>query len=228
MKRELRTTSDGSRTLYVEHWDEHYHSVHGAVQESMHVFILHGFRSVEVNPVSILEFGFGTGLNALLTLLEAETEGRSVRYTAMEAYPLTEEEWRSVEYGNEPDAREPFELLHTAEWETTAELSPAFSLFKTRIDFLNASFSPGSFDLIYFDAFAPSAQPELWETEVFEKCYEWLKDGGELVTYCAKGQVKRNMRAAGFEILRLPGPPGKREMTKAVKSVIEGEMLQRS
>lgn len=215
MKRELKVTSDGSKTLYMENWDECYHSVHGALNESMHVFIKNGLNEVEADSLHILEFGFGTGLNALLTL--SERGGRSIQYTALEKYPLSEEEWNAVAYGRTSEERVAFASIHQADWNAPVEIESGFVLKKVETGFEEVEFEPNSVDLIYYDAFAPSAQPELWTTELFTKCFQTLKPGGFLVTYCAKGQVKRNMKEVGFEVMALPGPPMKREMTKATK-----------
>lgn len=215
MKRELKVTSDGSKTLYMENWDECYHSVHGALNESMHVFIKNGLNEFHSSSLNILEFGFGTGLNALLTL--AERGGKLVNYTALEKFPLNETEWSSVAYGRTEAEQHSFAEIHRAKWNTPVEVEPGFVLKKMETGFEEVELDAQSFDLIYYDAFAPSAQPELWTIELFEKCYNALKPGGFLVTYCAKGQVKRNMKAAGFEVVALPGPPMKREMTKATR-----------
>ncbi len=220
MKREVRTTADGSKTLYIESLDEHYHSFHGAVQESLHVFIKNGLEDQNPNkPVKILEIGFGTGLNAILTL--AHTPRESVFYQSLEAYPLTEEEWKATQYEKLEviaDFESLYYKMHLAPWNQKIELSPNFTLEKSETTLQD--FSPNTtFDLIYYDAFAPSAQPELWTEEVFQKMYSCLSPGGKLVTYCAKGYVKRNMKSVGFLVEALPGPPGKREMTRATKPI---------
>lgn len=218
--REFRVTADGSPTLYVAHFDEHYHSVHGARQESMHVFINAGLMYwVEKGhtQISILEVGLGTALNALLTIEAAQTLNLSIDYRALEAYPLSEEEINLLSFTDNPESQNWFRQIHHASWNQWNEISEQLSLFKQKV-FLE-DFEPDSekYDLIYFDAFAPSAQPELWSEEVFAKMYHALKPGGILVTYCAKGVVKRAMKAVGFSVQALPGPPGKREMTRAVK-----------
>lgn len=219
MKREIRTTSDGSKTLYVSHWDECYHSVHGAHQESMHVFIDKGLNAVKAHSIRIVEYGFGTGLNALLSVLACENSKRFIHYTGLEKYPVSKEEWNAVEYGRNRHEIELFTQLHEAEWNRDVPLNPFFTLHKIETDFATAPIEDASIDLIYYDAFAPSAQPELWTEEAFKRCFDSLKPGGILVTYCAKGQVKRNMKSVGFQIEALPGPPGKREMTRAVKPI---------
>lgn len=218
MKREVRTTADGSKTLYIESLDEHYHSFHGALQESLHVFLKNGFaHAANTSEINILEVGFGTGLNAILTL--AHTPRGKVYYQSLEAYPLEEEEWKATQYDQIEilsDHVDAFYKMHRSPWGQKINISPDFILEKVETTLQN--FKPNtSFDLIYYDAFAPSAQPELWTEEIFNKMYDSLAPGGKLVTYCAKGYVKRNMKAAGFTLEALQGPPGKREMTRATK-----------
>ena len=219
MKRELRQTADGSSTLFVPELQEHYHSINGAVQESTHIFIGYGCKEISKADINILEIGFGTGLNAWLTALEAETSQKRFTYTSLEKFPLTREEIDLLNYpklAETPFSAELFKRIHDAEWGENIELTPHFTLQKMESDV--QTYTPTqTFDIIYFDAFAPAVQPELWTEEIFQKMYNALNHGGILVTYCAQGQVKRNMKAAGFRIERLPGPPGKREITRAVK-----------
>lgn len=215
MKREIRTTRDGTKTLYVAHWDEFYHSVHGAHQESMHVFIKSGLDRCDADSIRILEFGLGTGLNAWLTAIHST---KRIQYTALEAFPLQEEEWTALDYPSlYPEHASLFREIHHAPWGVFHSIATHFTIKKLVSDI--RTWTPGElqFDLIFYDAFAPSAQPELWTTEVFSHCLNALVPGGRLVTYCAKGDVKRNMKAAGFQVKALPGPPGKREMTQATK-----------
>lgn len=219
MNRELRQTNDGSSTLFVPELDEHYHSIHGALQESLHVFIEAGLKSREARSISILEIGFGTGLNAWLTAIEALKSDLHLEYKAIEKYPLTSKEVARLNYAREEvyiAHLALFNKIHAAEWESLQTINSNFSLHKIQGD-LHDFNANKAFDLVYFDAFAPSAQPDLWTEAIFEKMFTALKAGGSLVTYCAKGQVKRNMKAVGFTIEALPGPPGKREMTRAVK-----------
>jgi tRNA U34 5-methylaminomethyl-2-thiouridine-forming methyltransferase MnmC len=217
MLRELRTTADGSQTIFVPRWDEHYHSIHGAIQESKHVFIKYGLGPfLSEREVRVLEIGFGTGLNTLLTAEFAE-KGRRIYYEALEAYPIEDSLWQSLKYPEIINSAINLPILHKSKWEIPAEVLPHFFLRK-RSGFLESTtFEEKFFDLIYFDAFAPGAQPELWTSIIFEKMYQALKPGGHLVTYCAKGSVKRAMKDVGFQVVVLPGPPRKREMTKAVK-----------
>ena len=217
MRREIKITGDGSATLFVPQLKEHYHSIHGAVQESMHVFIRMGLGELTPGDIAVLEIGFGTGLNMLLTLLHGRNF-RSIGYHAVENDPL---EWELVqllkyeEYLSlPPETGEVFRKIHLADWNSTQKLSENFVLHKIGIDLTD--YLPGSnFDLIYFDAFAPAVQPELWEEDVFIKLYRALHPGGILVTYCAKGEVRRKLQDIGYNVERLPGPPGKREMLRA-------------
>lgn len=209
--RSIAVSADGSPTLWVPKLDEHYHSIHGALTESQHVFIEAGFNAIEADPIRILEVGLGTGLNAALTLKQRGQ--RNVQYTALEKFPLTGEEAAALV---PKDDKETLKILAAPANENIA-LSPGFS-FQLLVEDLRTFRAPeSSFDLIYFDAFAPSAQPELWTDAIFENMFGVLAPGGALVTYCAKGVVKRSMKAAGFEVERLPGPPRKREMTRAWK-----------
>lgn len=220
MNREIVTTKDSSSTLFVPGLDQHYHSMHGAMQESMHVFIeagLHLFK--DKGKANILEIGLGTGLNALLTALEAEKLNLSIDYTALEKYPLSMDEMLQLNYGELLEGAETKRLLtelHQLKWGEKLELNLRFLLQKLEIDFKDYQ-KKEVHDLIYFDAFAPSAQPDLWTVDVFNNMYNSLKQGGTLVTYCVKGDVRRNMKAAGFEVEKIPGPPGKREMARAWK-----------
>ncbi len=221
MNRKLVKTKDESYTLYVPELDEHYHSIHGALQESRHVFINAGlFYLVEKQKdISLLEVGFGTGLNAFLTRVEAERRQLSIKYCGLEKYPLTQEEYSKLHYYKNigyPGAQQSFEQLHKSSWDETQMLSDHFIFTKLKIDFRQFE-SPEQFDLIYFDAFAPSAQADLWTAEVFSNMYNSLKTNGILVTYCVKGDVRRAMRSVGFRVEKLPGPPGKREMLRAYK-----------
>lgn len=214
------TTKDGSKTIYWPQFDEHYHSVHGAITESKHIFIHAGLEYVinqQKQPVAVLELGFGTGLNALLTYKYSENHQVSVNYTTIEAFPLRREEVSLLEYSQLLNlSNTTIQEFHN--WEKTSyQVSGFFNLKKIKAKLENLTFND-RFHLIYFDAFAPSAQPELWETEIFQQLYDVLKVGGILVTYCAKGVVKRRLKKVGFTVEALPGPPGKREMTRAIKN----------
>lgn len=225
MKRHIITTADGSKTIQIEEWNEHYHSVHGAIQEAKHVFLKHGFQfclkgvTDLAHRLSILEIGFGTGLNAFLTLLEAETLKRHIQYTGIEAYPVLAEEIHQLNYIQQLSAElysEAFLAFHECAWEQEIEISPYFQLTKQQKDFNQIDFRE-AFHLIYFDAFGPRVQPELWTESLFLKLFNALKPSGVLVTYSAKGSVRRAMQSAGFMVEKLQGPPGKREMLRAIR-----------
>jgi tRNA U34 5-methylaminomethyl-2-thiouridine-forming methyltransferase MnmC len=220
-------TNDGSHTISIPDMQVTYHSHHGAIQESMHVFIEAGLRYVsgtlrvpDTDDIRILEMGFGTGLNAFLTLLEAESLSRAVLYTAVELYPLQQQEIVSLNYCEQlhkKNLQPVFEQLHECDWETDTRVLPHFTFKKRRGDLLGMK-NLEAVHLIYYDAFAPSAQPELWTREVFEKLYDLLLPGGILVTYCSKSDVRRAMQAAGFTVTKMQGPRGKREMTRSTRT----------
>jgi tRNA U34 5-methylaminomethyl-2-thiouridine-forming methyltransferase MnmC len=223
MERKIIITKDGSHTIGIPEMNVTYHSIHGAIQESMHVFIeagLYGLgRLNRPDPLNILEMGLGAGLNALLTLLQADKLKQPIHYTAIELFPLAEKKACNLNYCeqlSQPCYQTLFEKLHQSEWEKDIVITSYFTFHKTNTDLLNFS-TNGSFDLIYFDAFAPNAQPELWTKEVFEKLYDIMNEEGVLVTYCSKGDIRRAMRAAGFSVEKIKGPPGKREITRALK-----------
>lgn len=218
MQRIIEQTEDGSATLYVPELNEHYHSVKGARTESQHIFIDMGLKASAAPCPHILEAGFGTGLNALLTLQETERTGRPVRYTGIELYPLAWTEVEALHYSDDPRLR----LLHEAPWEEEVCLTPTFRLLKLRRDLTSWQADderpPLRCDVVYFDAFAPEKQPALWTPAVFRNLYRCLTSGGILTTYCAKGAVRRLMQDIGFRMERLPGPPGgKREILRATK-----------
>lgn len=220
MKREIIQTLDGSTTISLPDWDECYHSKHGAIQEAKHVFIKNGFSLYEDKPISILEIGFGTGLNAFITLLETERTKQHVNYVGVEAYPVEIEEIEKLNYVKELNVlnyESVFNDMHSSNWNQEIQLSPFFTLTK-RKQFFDTIDDLEQFDLIYFDAFGYRVQPELWSTEIFRKMYNALKPNGVLVTYAARGVVKRSMIEVGFSVGKLPGPPGKREMFRAVKN----------
>lgn len=226
MKREIQITKDGSHTISIPQKHLTYHSVYGAVQESKHVFINAGLKyalsqfSIEKNnAVYVFEMGFGTGLNALLTLQMSAKENRSIKYTSVELFPLQSDEIQPLNYVEQlrdETLAQPFFLLHSCAWNEDVMITPLFTLHKQNTSLLNTIFN-NQFHLIYYDAFAPDAQPELWKAEVFEKLYHTLFSGGILVTYCCKGSVKRALQSVGFRVEKLPGPPGKREMIRAIK-----------
>jgi len=216
----IEATADGSHTLFVPEMDEHYHSVNGAIQESAHVFINTGLAQLaHEKEIHLLEIGFGTGLNALLTLLYAEKTGQAIHYTSLELYPIESEIIHLLNYPsqlNHDKAESFFNTLHAASWGEEAAITPCFTLLKRNVDFTECDL-PGIYNLIYFDAFAPEKQSEMWEQSHFDRIATSTKMGGILVTYCAKGEVRRRIQHSGFKVNRLPGPPGKRQMIQAVR-----------
>ncbi|SNZ00208.1 tRNA (5-methylaminomethyl-2-thiouridine)(34)-methyltransferase MnmD [Flagellimonas pacifica] len=220
MKRRVITTADGSKTIQIEDWDEQYHSKHGAIQEAFHVFIDHGLALFQNTEVKILEIGFGTGLNALITMMEMKKRNLQINYVAIEAFPVLMEEVEQLEYCmqlNAPEHQSLFDKMHMVEWEKNISIISKFTLKKQKKDFKSIN-DTDLFNLIYFDAFGARVQPELWTEEIFSKMYNALKDNGVLVTYAAKGSVRRALQSVGFTVERLPGPPGKREMLRATKT----------
>lgn len=221
MKKELIETEDGSTSLYVPDMDETYHSKHGAWTESSHIFIKHGFSFIEKKDFSILEIGFGTGLNALLTAHYAHEECKHVNFHTLEAFPVNQELVSQLNFEEEfnriyPDKPCFFNQIHKVDWESWNTVHKYFSIYKEEVKLLNWQ-PKRSFDLVYFDAFAPEKQPNMWSEEIFKQMYNILKTGGVLTTYCAKGVVKRMLKSAGFKVENYPGPPGKREITVAFK-----------
>lgn len=221
MKRKIIQTADGSSSLLVEDWGETYHSRHGAIQEAQHVFIQNGLSLFQEQSVTVLEIGFGTGLNAFITFLEAEKRQLKIDYVGVEAYPILKEEAEQLNYVTQLDANQydaQFELMHASEWGINTAISEYFTLTK-RQQYFNEIDDKNRFELIYFDAFGFQYQPELWSVEIFRKMFEALKPNGILVTYACRGPIKRAMQEAGFSTRKLAGPPGKREMLKAVKII---------
>ena len=214
----LITTSDGSHTIFVSDLNEHYHSVHGAVQESEFIFINNGFNFCKADPLDIFEVGFGTGLNALLTAMKSLAGEREVNYTSIEKYPLSEDIIRSLNHhffaGKE--GKVIYDLIHSSPWNIKTNISKNFNLTKINGDFTAIPLT-GKFDLIYYDAFGPDKQPEMWTREMFAGIASMTNQNGVLVTYSAKGEVKRNLKSCGFDVTLLPGPPGKRQIIRAVK-----------
>ena len=220
VKREIITTSDGSVTIYLPEMKETYHSKFGAIQEAYHVFILNGLNLLtKVQPVSVLEIGFGTGLNAFITYLESKKSGQEIHYTGIEAFPVPKEEVAQLNYVSQLGAEAEqvvFDQMHEADWEKGIAIDTKFTLFK-RQQYFEAVNDVNTYDIIYFDAFGYHAQPELWSTEIFKKMFTALKADGILVTYACRSVIKKTMQEAGFITEKLPGPPGKREMLRAVK-----------
>jgi tRNA U34 5-methylaminomethyl-2-thiouridine-forming methyltransferase MnmC len=221
MKPVISNTDDGSNSLFNGLLNEFYHSKFGAMTESNHIFIRNGLFCISKvsEEVRILEVGFGTGLNALLTLKETNTI-QKVKYTAIELYPIDIETSKSLNFCNFPNLesfRTHFNTLHESRWGMETSITVDFSLNKIQVDLTAFEPVPDSFELIYFDAFSPNVQPELWSEAIFKRLYNSLSMNGILVTYCAKGVVKQALRKVGFVVKRLPGPPGKRHMIQALK-----------
>ena len=222
MKKQLIETEDGSTSLYVPEMDETYHSKHGAWTESSHIFIKHGFNLIQKDDISVLEIGFGTGLNALLTAYHARENTTHTRFHTLEAYPVSGALVAGLNFTNQfntiyPNKPCDFESIHEANWECWNNVSPYFSIYKEEVKLLDWK-PKWTYDLIYFDAFAPEKQPEMWSKEIFQQMFDVLNPGGVLTTYCAKGVVKRMLKTAGFTVKNYPGPPGKREITVAFKA----------
>tara|TARA_R110002050_G_scaffold204327_3_gene339783 strand:- start:29130 stop:29786 length:657 start_codon:yes stop_codon:yes gene_type:complete len=217
MKLKIQQTADNSPTLYLSELDETYHSIHGARQESEHVYIQSGLKNfVEKETIRVFEMGFGTGLNVLLTWAFAKENKIIVSVTSTELYPLNESVWSKLTYAKNDEEAAIFRLMHQSNWGELVALDSTISLKKMHCSFLETAIEP-SFEVIYFDAFGPDKQPELWTPNVFAKLYDMLTIGGTLVTYAAKGQVRRDMQSVGFRMERILGPPGKREMLRGWK-----------
>ena len=219
----LLTTQDGSHTLESGQFGVHYHSKYGAIQESTHVFLEAGLQTAMLGrkEIDVLEIGFGTGLNALLSMLAAAKNNWTIRYTTYEAFPVSEDlsdQLNFTEVLQKPDWQSAFLQLHRSAWETRHEIVPGFHFLKHHQAF-DAINQEEAFDLVYFDAFAPETQPELWNENLLGRMYRALRPGGIMTTYCAKGAVKRTLKGIGFTVEALPGPPGKREMTRVRKPI---------
>lgn len=221
MKNKLVITNDGSHSIFNPEINECYHSKHGAIVEAEHVFIRNGFSAVNKQCLNILEIGFGTGLNAILTSQKAVQKKVTVNYQTIELYPVSENNYSKLNF-TDLIGIEQNELLklHTTKWEEKCKINDFFNLTKFNTDLAKYT-TDSKFDIIYFDAFSPEKQPELWTNTIFMKMHNYLKEDGFLVTYCAKGIVKRTMKAVGFEIIVLDGPLGKRQMTRANKLILK-------
>lgn len=219
MNRKIIITDDGSTTIQLLDWNEQYHSKNGAIQEANYVFIKQGLSQVKNKEVDILEIGFGTGLNAFITFLEAQKRDLKINYVGVEAFPIEKNELDKLNYISKLKAeeyKEEFSLMHQSNWNEAQKIATNFTLTKRKQKF-EEIIDQNKYNLIYFDAFGAQVQPELWTEVIFKKMYESLKKDGILVTYSAKGSVRRAMQSVGFTVERLPGPPGKREMLRAIK-----------
>lgn len=212
------TTLDGSNSIFNENKNESYHSVNGAIQESQHVFINAGLSNINKNEISVFEVGFGTGLNALLTFIYADNNSLNISYETIELYPLEERFYTQLNYSDYlgHNYQSIFLKLNDCEWNTIVNLTENFSIKKIHNDIRTLQLSK-NYDLIYFDAFSPEVEPELWTSKIFEEIYSNMNYNGILVTYCSKGVVRRLLQHVGFIVERIPGPIGKREMIRAIK-----------
>ncbi|WP_163323036.1 tRNA (5-methylaminomethyl-2-thiouridine)(34)-methyltransferase MnmD [Draconibacterium mangrovi] len=220
MQRKIINTEDGSKTLFIPEMDEQYHSVNGALTESEYVYLNKGYRHNQSAEPVVLEIGFGTGLNALLTAIEAEDKKRKTTYISLEKYPIEPTEIEQLNYGSliSKHAEELFSKLHDCEWDRQTQISPYFDLLKLKTDLTQFSFEElPMLDVIYFDAFGPDKQPEMWNEEIFRKLFRISNSNANLVTYSAKGEIRRRMERSGYNSERLPGPPGKRQMLRATR-----------
>ncbi len=215
---QLIITSDGSHTIYVPELNEHYHSIHGAVQESEYIFIRNGFEECKASPVNIFEVGFGTGLNALLTAIKSKEGSREVNYTTIEKFPLSGQMISKLNHYNfaGKEGKEIFDKIHSCPWGTKVAVCKNFNIIKIEGD-IAKDIPAGNFDLIYFDAFGPDKLPSMWTKEIFTNIAAITVAGGMFLTYSAKGDVKRNLKACQFDVSLIPGPPGKRQIIRAVK-----------
>lgn len=219
MEKRIIQTGDGSKSIELKGLEETYHSRHGAWQESQHVFIQQGLAHFSGNVIKVLEMGFGTGLNAIQALLFAEQRNLFLEYSSLEAFPLEESIWKELDYESLlPESRHGgyWRKMHQIEAENWENMGDHCRFIKYHKDI--RGFLPSDApDVVFYDAFGPRVQPELWEVEIFKRLFAKMSDGGVLTTYCAKGQVRRDLQAVGFEVQRLSGPPGKREMLRAIK-----------
>lgn len=218
-KNNLIVTADGSHSLYNSLIDEHYHSIHGSIQESKHIFIDAGLKSIEKKEINILEIGFGTGLNALLTYIEAKKSDLYINYSAIEKFPIPENIFKKLNFAELSDTGfNEFLMMHNCIWNNEVKIDGNFTFEKILCDVRDATFQK-CFDLVYFDLFSQKKQPELWTNQVIENILQTIKPNGVFVTYSANGMLKRILETAGFQVFHLSGPPGKRVFTKAVKKI---------
>jgi tRNA U34 5-methylaminomethyl-2-thiouridine-forming methyltransferase MnmC len=221
VKKQIITTADGSKTIHFPEWNESYHSKHGALQEAQHVYIqsglVHRVQKDIPETLNLLEIGFGTGLNAMLSLLFAQENQLKINYHSLEKFPLEKTTLNELSYAELFSSESSlFERLHAVEWEKQIEITPLFSLKKINTD-LRVFQTDSKYDLIYFDAFGPRVQPELWVKPILQNMYDMLNTNGVWVTYSCKGSVRRDLLDIGFQVEKIPGPPGKREMLRAIK-----------
>lgn len=216
MNRKIIITDDGSSSIFVEKLGEHYHSHFGAKQESEFIFINSALKQIDKAEINIIEFGFGTGLNALLSMEYAVQKNIRIKYKSIEKYPVSEKEYMELNFSNKENNSN-FIKLHSSKWEQWITIMPCFRLYKTEIDFRHFEKEIEEYDIVFFDAFAPDVQPHLWTKEIFANIYNSMKNGGIFITYTVKGDVRRLLKSVGFNVEKIPGPPGKREITRAWK-----------
>ncbi len=217
----FKDTEDGSATLYNEDIDECYHSIHGARAESLHIFLENGLKAHKKNNLSVLEIGFGTGLNALLTAIEAERNNLKIVYHTIELYPLNMDIILNILPTVREDEKDLFLKIHNSKWEEAVEINDKFCIYKHKADITSFDYDSLNADIVYFDAFSPEKQPELWSEDVFEKIFSCMNENSILTTYCSKGIVRRAMQSVGFKVEKLQGPAHKRHITRATKNTIK-------
>lgn len=218
MKREIIITNDGSTSIYIPEMDETYHSIHGAIQEAKHVFIENGLRLFSKPELKVFEVGFGTGLNAFLSAQYSEENHILINYHSIEAFPVEVELINNLNYSDLIKYNtDIFNSIQSADWEVESAISKTFFLKKIEAKMQDFEMENNRFDIVFFDAFGPRAQSEMWAIDILQKMYDCLVPNGKIVTYCAQGQFKRDLKSIGFIVENLPGPPGKREMTVATK-----------
>ncbi len=215
-KREIVITEDGSNSIYIPDLNEHYHSHFGAVQEAEHIFIKSGLAQIDKKYINVLEFGFGTGLNALQTFDYANNYSKNIKYYGIEKHAVSIDEIELLNYSNDNNS-EFYREIHKIEWGREQRINERFCLEKQKMDFRNFKAIPNTFDVVYYDAFGPDVQPYLWTPEIFKEVYNSMVDGAIFMTYTVKGDVRRTLKSVGFKVEKIPGPPGKREITRAVK-----------
>lgn len=219
MKKEVVVTGDGSKTIHMPELNESYHSTHGALQEAEHVFLKFGLSQLDKSEIDVFELGFGTGLNSILAYRFAEQNNVKINYVGVEAYPVAKEMLDALEYADllSEDEREVFNKMHEVTWGAEVRLSEFFMFQKIEQKVEDYLAEPNAFDIVFFDAFGPRTQGALWKPEILSKMSTMLREKGVLTTYCAQGQFRRDLKSVGFNVTKVPGPPGKREMTVAFK-----------
>ncbi len=225
MNIQIITSEDGSHTLFNSAINEHYHSTKGAITESQFIFINNGYEMLpgRSRSINILEIGLGTGLNALLTSIRCEKDNRKVNYVAIEPYPIAVDILSELNYPGlvgSCEERNRFWMIHNVPWEVPHIISDNFILYKIKQRIQEIELQKDRFSLIYFDAFSPEVQPEMWTKDVFEKLFDSMEPGGLLLTYSVQGEMRRVLKTCGFDVVKVPGPPGKREITQASKPKI--------